>query len=433
MISLGCAKNLVDSEVIAGILERAGFQVTERAEGSDVAVVNTCAFIRDAQEEAIETIFALARLKEQGKLKKLIVAGCLPQRYCSQIKKLLPEADGFLGPGRIGDIAGTVRAVLKSELRVNIGEKHFLNTAATPRRLLTPVHYAYVKIADGCDNRCAYCVIPGIRGRYESREMNSIVKEVKKLTAKGVREINLISQDTTYYGADIYGKPALAELLRRLAGLKKAGWIRILYTHPRHFTDELIGVIAGEKKICKYIDMPLQHISDKILKGMGRKIDSRRIKELIRRLRGSIPGVILRTSLIVGFPGETERDFNMLCDFVQETEFERLGVFKYSREEGTRAAKMRPQVPEKTKERRFCKIMLLQQKIAAKKQAALIGTRMPVLIDSIERSGAVGRSRFDAPDVDGVIYVKSRGLRPGQIIDVRITDSLVYDLIGRKV
>ncbi len=434
LISLGCSKNLVDAEIMLGVLKQAGFSISENADAAEVAIINTCAFIKEAKEEAIEAIFEVIRLKKEGRLKKVIVSGCLPQRYKNELSGLLKEVDGFLGPGNIDKIAEVIRASIRGEIPFLTAKAPYLYKPGSPRVSLTPKHYAYVKVADGCNNRCRYCVIPQIRGRYHSRAMESIVKEVQVLTAKGVKEVNLISQDTTFYGKDRYGEYKLAELLRRLVKIKKLRWIRIFYTHPRHFRRALIEVIAQEPKICKYIDLPIQHIDDKILKLMRRRVSSLQIKKLIDNLRSFIPGVALRTSLIVGFPRETEKNFRKLYKFVQDIQFERLGVFKYSREENTPAADLTPQVPEQIKERRLKKIMQLQQKIVENKNRTLIGKALDVLIDQVQGGNcSFGRTQFDGPEIDGVVVVKGRNIKAGSLITVKITASQGYDLIARKL
>jgi len=434
LVSLGCSKNLVDSEIMLGILKQAGFSITQKPEAAQVAIVNTCAFINDAKQEAIEAIFELVKLKKQGGLKTIIVAGCLPQRYKHKLSFLLKEADGFLGPGNIHKIVKVIASSCKGKRPLLIDRSHYLYKDSTPRKLLTPSHYAYVKIADGCNNRCGYCVIPRIRGNYHSRTIESVVKEVKGLARTGVKEINLISQDTTFYGQDRYGKPKLDVLLKKLVQIKELKWIRILYAHPHHLKRSLLDIIAGESKICSYIDLPIQHINDKILKLMRRKVTSYEIRKLIDDIRSLMPEAALRTTLIVGYPQETEKDFKQLCDFVRAVGFERLGVFKYSRQENTPAAKLTGHLPDKIKEKRFKKVMLLQQKIIAKKNSSLIGRQMDVLIDRRQADNvALGRSQFDAPEVDGLVYVKGKNIKEGDFIKVKITDSLLYDLCGVKL
>ncbi|MBU1045140.1 MAG: 30S ribosomal protein S12 methylthiotransferase RimO [Candidatus Omnitrophica bacterium] len=433
LISLGCSKNLVDSEIMLGFLKKAGFEIKADANGADIAIINTCAFIKEAKQEAIDEIFHLIELKKKKKLRKIIVAGCLPQRYAQDLPELLKEVDGFVGPGSIDKIISVIKKADNNNFKLITAENHYLYKHTTPRQSLTPSHYAYVKIADGCDNRCTYCVIPQIRGAYRSRTIESITAEVKLLVKKGVKEINLISQDSTFYGQDIYQKFSLDLLLKQLVKIKGDFWIRILYSHPLHFNKTLLDTIKAEPKICKYIDLPIQHINDKILKLMGRKVSKQQIKSLIKQIRAKLPDVALRTSLIVGFPQESEANFKELYDFVKTAEFERLGVFAYSQEENTLAAKLKGQIPEKIKQRRLKKIMTLQQEIIIKKHNALIGREIDVLIEEVpEKNLAAGRSQFDAPDVDGLIYVNGENLQPGDMVKVKITDSMVYDLIGDK-
>ncbi|MFH1061294.1 MAG: 30S ribosomal protein S12 methylthiotransferase RimO [Candidatus Omnitrophota bacterium] len=433
LISLGCSKNLVDSEIMLGFLKKAGFTIKDDPNGVDVAIVNTCAFINDAKQEAIDEILALVELKKKKRLKKIIVAGCLPQRYSQDLPELLKEVDGFIGPGSIDKIVNVVKTIKQNKCASIAQENHYLYKHTTPRLSLTPKHYAYVKIADGCDNRCSYCVIPQIRGAYRSRTIESIVAEAKALVKKGVKEINLISQDSTFYGQDIYKKFSLDLLLKQLVKIKDLFWIRILYSHPLHFNKSLLKIIRDEPKICKYIDLPIQHINDKMLKLMGRKVTKARIKLLLQDIRTALPDVALRTSLIVGFPQETEADFKELYDFVKTAQFERLGVFTYSQEENTVAAELKGQIPQLIKQSRLKKIMTLQQKIVEEKHNALIGREIDVLIETVLEKGlASGRSQFDAPDVDGLIYVKGKKIKVGDMLKVKITDNMVYDLIGDK-
>lgn len=434
LISLGCSKNLVDSEIMLGFLKKAGFIIQKDPIDADVAIINTCAFIKDAKEEAIESIFDLVALKKKNKIKKIIVAGCLPQRYSQELPELLKEVDGFLGPGSIDKVVSVIKKAFQNEAKFITDENSYLYKHTTPRQSLTPSHYAYVKIADGCDNRCSYCVIPQIRGSYRSRTIESIVSEVKRLVKKGVKEINLISQDSTFYGRDIYKRYSLDVLLKKLVKIKDLAWIRILYSHPLHFNKSLLKTISAEPKICKYIDLPIQHINDKILKLMGRKVTKAQIKSLIADIRRTLPSVALRTSLIVGFPQETESNFKELCDFVKSVGFERLGVFTYSKEEGTSAALLKGHISEKIKQKRRDKIMSLQQKVIDKKHDAFIGREIDVLIDNVPKKDLPsGRSQFDAPDVDGLIYVKGKNVKAGDILKVKITDNMLYDLIGQKI
>ena len=434
LINLGCSKNLVDAEIMLGFLHRSGFTIKENPAGCDVAIVNTCAFIKDAKEEAIDTVFNLVNLKKQGKLKKIIVSGCLPQRYGKELASLIDEVDGFLGPGNIDKISATIAKLSKQRQVVNIGRNHYLYKHNTPRIYLTPAHYAYVKIADGCDNGCSYCVIPQIRGAFRSRSMESIVKEVRDMADREIKEVNLISQDTTFYGYDIYKKYALDQLLKKLVKIKKLKWIRLLYSHPRHLNVSLLKVMRDEPKICKYIDLPIQHINDRILKLMKRKVKAAKIKKLICDIRRIIPDAALRTTLIVGFPQETELEFKELHEYALDVKFERLGVFTYSPEENTSAVLLRGQIPQHIKDKRRDKLMLMQQKIVERKNSTFVGTNMEVLIDKVlNRRLASGRTQYDAPDVDGLVYVKGKDFNVGHMETVRITDNMLYDLTGEKV
>ncbi len=433
LINLGCSKNLVDAEIMLGFLHRAGFTIKENPSGCDVAIVNTCAFIKDAKEEAIDTVFNLVNLKKQGKLKKIIVSGCLPQRYGKELASLLEEVDGFLGSGNIDKISATIAKLFNQRQVVNIGRNHYLYKHNTPRIYLTPGHYAYVKIADGCDNRCSYCVIPQIRGTFRSRRMESIVNEVRDMADRGIKEVSLISQDTTFYGYDIYKKYALVQLLKKLVKIKRLKWIRLLYLHPRHLNVSLLKVIRDEPKICKYIDLPIQHINDRILKLMKRKVKAAKIKKLIVDIRRIIPDAALRTTLIVGFPQETELEFKELYEYAADVKFEHLGVFTYSPEENTLAALLKGQTQEHIKNKRRDKIMLMQQKIVERKNSTFVGRKREVLIDKVlNRRLAIGRMQYDAPDVDGLVYVKGKDFKVGGMETVLITDNVFYDLTGEK-
>jgi ribosomal protein S12 methylthiotransferase len=434
LISLGCSKNLVDSEIMIGFLLKSGFNIKDDPEGADVVVVNTCAFIQDAKKEAIDLIFDLVELKKKKRIKKIIVAGCLPKRYKKELPGQIKEVDGFIGPGDINNISRLIKQVFQKRSLLISEQNLYLYKHSTPRFLLSPKHYAYVKIAEGCNNRCSYCVIPQIRGHYRSRPIKSIVAEVKQLTDAGVKEINLISQDSAFYGKDIYNNYSLSELLERLIKIDKLSWIRILYSHPRHFDRKFLKIIAASPKICNYVDLPIQHINDRILKSMNRKVTAYQIQKLISAIRKALPDVALRTSLIVGFPGETETEFKQLFDFVKKTEFDRLGVFTYSQEENTSAGILKNQIPEKEKQKRRNKIMKLQQKITDRKNQLFIGKELQILIDGADRKGFYfGRSQFDAPDVDGLVYITGKNIRPGQMIKAKITDSILYDLIGEKI
>ena len=402
---MGCPRNLVDSETIVSRLKLKGYQIVD-IEDARIGILNTCSFIKEAKEESIEAILELIDLKKQGRLKKIIIYGCLPQRYKEELLPSLKEVDAFLG-----------------RISLNHTKK---------RCLLTPRHYAYVKVCEGCQNNCSFCIIPKIKGRFTSRSINSVIEEVKSLEGEAVKEINIIGQDITLYGGDLYKKFKLTELLKNiLSNAKNINWVRLLYLHPSRITDDLLGLIKNEERICKYIDLPLQHINNRILKLMNRDTTRAQILKLIEKIRKKIPAVALRTSLIAGFPTETDREFNELLEFIEEIKFERLGVFMYSREEGTPAYNFRPQVSQQIKEERFNTIMSRQQKIAKKINEKFIGKVIDVLIEEKEHDYYLGRSQYDAPEVDGVVFVKSpHALSPGELIKARVTDTFEYDLVG---
>ncbi len=432
ILSLGCAKNLVDSEVMTGLLREAGYRVAAGPEDADILVINTCGFIKAAKEESIDAILEAARLKK-GRRQTLIVAGCMAQRYKDELTIEIPEIDGLIGPGEIPYIAEITGASRAGNRPVRIGVPNYLYDHRTPRVLSTPPYSAYLKVAEGCSNRCTYCVIPEIRGGYRSRPVGSIIAEARDLAGRGVREVNLVAQDTTRYGQDLYGQEKLAELLEKLAEINGLDWIRVLYAYPTRLPARLMEVVAGQSKICKYLDLPLQHADDVILRAMNRPGSGRENLELIARLRQNIPGLALRTSLIVGFPGETDERFQTLVDFVKTAEFDRLGVFAYSPEEGTPAADLPGQVPEEVKEERRDFLLKIQQEISLEKNKSKIGQIISVLIegkDEIEQEVYYGRTEADAPEVDGSIAVKGSGLHPGRIVPVRVTHAYEYDLIG---
>ncbi|MFC1699479.1 30S ribosomal protein S12 methylthiotransferase RimO [Candidatus Omnitrophota bacterium] len=437
ILSLGCARNLVDSEVILGWLKEAGFGIVEEIAQSDIALVNTCCFVRPAQEETIETILEICRLKARGQVKKIVVCGCLVQRHKQKLLKLLPEVDAFVDVGSIQKIVSVLKRLLKDEQGLaEFAPAEFLYSHLSPREFITPKHFAYLKVSEGCNNRCSYCVIPSLRGRHRSRDAASILKEADLLIKqRRVKEINLIGQDTTMYGEDLTGSLNLAELLRKLAQKAKGRWIRLLYTHPAHFSDQLIQVIKREQPICKYIDLPIQHINDKILKLMRRKTSTAQILRLLDALRQAIPNLCLRTTLMVGFPQETDRQFRELLDFMRQVKFERLGLFKYSPEEDTPAAKLSGQVPERVKQARFNQALGLQQQIARGLNQKFLGQTLRVLVDeqdSQDRGQFIGRTQFDAPEVDGCVYLRSKkGLKVGTFVRAEIVDTLEYDLVGR--
>jgi len=438
LISLGCPKNQVDSEIMLGHLTKAGFTLTNKENEAEIAIVNTCGFINDAKEESIERIIEAGRLKENGSCKALIVAGCLSERYKEELTKELPEVDAFIGISEMEKIADVCNALI--ELHNAGAQRTVPLQEPVSRILINPQHYAYVKISDGCNNRCSYCTIPSIRGSYKSREIETIINEVEQLASKGVKEINIVAQDTTDYGLDIYKKRKLSALLKGLVKIKNLFWIRLLYTYPEHFDDELINIIASEEKICNYIDIPIQHIDDEILRKMKRNSSEKQIRGLIERLRRRIPDIVLRTSLIAGFPGETEAQHKRLYDFVKETGFHRLGVFAYSREEGTPASRYKNQITQKIKDRRRNEIMRLQSGISLSKNRELTGKTLNVMINGLSSESELlidGRYYGQAPEVDGVVYINDgMGLdkiRAGDFVNVKITEAHQYDLVGKVI
>jgi ribosomal protein S12 methylthiotransferase len=430
--SLGCAKNLVDSEVIAGCLQKYGYTFTTSKEEADIIIVNTCAFIKDASQEAVDTILNLALLKKEGNCRRLVVAGCLPQRYGKQLVHELKEVDLFVGVGefpRIGELLEAERRE-PSFHPLHISTPTFLLDHTTPRILSTPLYTAYVKIAEGCAHHCSFCTIPQIKGPYQSRPPESITAEVKMLVAKGVKEINLIAQDTTFYGRDLTHKKDLPYLLKQLSQIEGIEWIRVLYTHPDHLSNDLIKIIGEEEKIVNYIDLPLQHISNRILKRMGREKDSTKIRELITELRRNIPNLSLRTTFMVGFPGETDKDFGLLIDFVKEIEFEHLGAFRYSDEEETKAYRFAWKVSVQVIDERYHTLMFTQSQISLKNNQKLIGSTQKVLVESTssETGMPFGRTSFQAPEIDGIVYLHKGNAVVGEMVEVKVTDASEYDL-----
>ncbi|RJQ29451.1 MAG: 30S ribosomal protein S12 methylthiotransferase RimO [Peptococcaceae bacterium] len=434
MVSLGCPKNLVDSEIMLGLLEKAGYIIVNKEQEADVLIVNTCSFIDDAKEESIKAILETAQNKKKGKCRVLLVAGCLAQRYGAELLAGLPEVDGIIGTGSVPEIAAAVRQALAGERMIAVAKPGFEYTGGLPRVSSTPPFSAYLKIADGCNNCCSYCVIPGVRGSYRSRPFEDVIEEAAALVNRNVREIILVAQDTTAYGMDRYGRYRLAELLRQLAAIDGLRWLRFLYTYPTRLGQDLIEVMAGEPKICRYLDVPLQHVSDGVLTRMNRQMRQKDIRQLIERLRSVLPGLVLRTSFIVGFPGETESEFQELLDFMAEMKFERVGVFTYSREEGTAAALMPGQVGEQKKGERRERAMLLQQEISYACNRAMIGKVITVLVEeaAAEKKGLFwGRSEADAPAIDGVVYIKTgKELVPGDFVQVLVKEAYPYDLGG---
>lgn len=433
MISLGCPKNQVDAELMLAKLDAAGFEISGDISGCDAVIINTCGFIDDAKREAIDNILEMADYKDAGEIKKIIVTGCLSERYKEEILEELPEVDAIVGLGNNGNIVDIVNQTLSTtEPLVAIGEKTDLPLCGE-RLLTTPEYWGYLKIAEGCSNHCTYCAIPSIRGEMRSRTIESCVEEAKALADNGIKELIVIAQDTTRYGEDLYGEPKLHELLTELCKIEKLQWIRILYCYPERLTDELIDVIAKEEKICKYIDLPLQHCNGEVLKRMNRHGDRESLTALMNKLRDRIPGVCVRTTLITGFPGETEEQFTELAEFVKEIKFDCLGCFSYSPEDGTPAAKLPDQIEQDVKVHRGELIMDSQYGIVLENNQALIGKTLKVVVDGYDPYTDVyeGRTYRDAPEIDGKIsFISDKSLQPGTFIDVKVTDYNEYDLIG---
>ncbi len=433
LVSLGCPKNLVDAEVMLGHLPTERFSIITDESAADIIVVNTCAFIRDAQEESVETILEVADYKKNGRCKLLIVSGCMPQRYQEDLEKELPEVDFFMGTADAPRIVELLDRHLQGGPQHQIGLPDYLYDHTTPRVTSSPYYSAYVKIAEGCANLCSYCVIPSIRGTLRSRTIASVVAETRRLIDNGVKEINLIAQDVTAFGAERGSGPELPALLRELVKIDGLVWLRLLYAYPDGITDELLDLIAAEEKLCNYLDLPIQHIDDQILAAMNRRVDESDIRSLLGRIRSRIPNMTLRTSLIVGFPGETDAQFRKLLAFVEEGHFERLGVFRYSREAGTPAAKLDKQVPERTKLARVKRLMKAQSRVSLKKNLALKGCVEPTLVEGYSEETELllrGRSVRQAPDVDGQVYITAGQANVGDIVNLKITDTSEYDLIG---
>ncbi|MBM6684331.1 30S ribosomal protein S12 methylthiotransferase RimO [Faecalicatena contorta] len=432
-ISLGCDKNLVDSEVMIGLLADRGYQMTDDETQADVIVINTCCFIHDAKEESIQTILEMAEYKKTGTLKALIVTGCLAQRYQNEILEEIPEVDEVLGTTSYDKIVDAIQEALEGKSGVRIGDIDALPLPETKRLVTTGGHFAYLKIAEGCDKHCTYCIIPKIRGNYRSVPMERLVKEVQALAEDGVKELILVAQETTIYGVDLYGEKSLHRLLRELCKISGIRWIRILYCYPEEIDDNLIQVMKEEPKICHYLDLPIQHASTEILGRMGRRTSREDLEEIIGKLRREIPDIAIRTTLITGFPGETKEQHEELMDFVDQMEFDRLGVFTYSPEEGTPAAEMEDQIPEEVKEDRQAELMELQQEIAFDLAEDMIGREVLVMIEGkvADENAYVGRTYKDAPNVDGLIFVNTdEELMSGDFARVKVTGAAEYDLIG---
>ncbi len=439
VISLGCPRNQLDSEIIAGSLKKDGFSIVDQAEGADICVINTCAFVQYAREESVEKILEAAQLKKEGRIRHLVVCGCLPQLYKKKLASELREADLIVGTSDFPRLPELLKAIDRPKTRSVVSSNpDYLYDETSPRITFTPPHYVYLKISEGCSNFCSYCIISRLRGAFRSRSIKSVIEEVKGLSKSGsLKEINIVGQDTTLFGIDRYGRIIFADLLREICELKNSvKWIRVLYTHPAHYSDELISAIRDEEKICKYLDLPIQHISDDILKKMNRRVTRKDITGLIKKLRKNIPGLVLRTSIIVGFPGETEKNFRELLDFIQDTRFERLGAFIYSKEEGTMASRLDNQIPEKAKQERFDALMSEQRAVSSDINKGYIGKTLAVLIDEKldkEREKFLGRTMGDSPEIDGVIYVSGKNIKIGEFYKVKIKDTLEYDLAGDKI
>jgi ribosomal protein S12 methylthiotransferase len=439
IISLGCPKNLIDSEVMAGLLNQSGRQLIDRSDSADIVIVNTCAFINPAKEEAIEEILTLACEKKKNNPRlRIVVAGCLAQRYGRELFAQMPEVDLFIGTGEVGNIVSHINKLDQGKYKRNaiITKPDFLMNFQHPRILSSTATSAYLKISDGCSNHCSYCVIPSIRGAARSRKPDDILREAEILAARGIKEIIITAQDTTNFGRDLKGRPRLSALLNDMTKIKSIKWIRLLYAHPARVTTDLLETIAANEIICGYIDLPIQHIDDDILKAMNRKVTGAKIKQVIAHARRIIPGVALRTSLIVGFPGETPTRFNRLLNFVNETKFDHLGVFTYSREEGTIAANLKSHVSEKEKERRRETIMNEQAAISHSINKTLIGSVQEVLIEGESDHGDytnMGRCRRQAPEIDGVTYIKKSKVQTGSIVKCKITSADEYDLFGEII
>lgn len=430
--SLGCSKNLVDAEIMMGILKERGYERTPNLEDASIAIVNTCGFIESAKEESINEILEIAQAKQEAQLKYLIVTGCLSQRYSADLKKEMPEVDAFLGTSTfesIFEIIGDVYKGKKMEYILDPNEKKYPENL--PRLTSTPKYMAYLKIAEGCDNHCTYCIIPKLRGKYVSRDVEDIVKEAKELADAGVKELIVIAQDTTKYGIDLYGKKMLAKLLEELCKIENVSWVRFLYAYPEDVERELLEVVANNPKICPYFDIPIQHCNSRILKLMNRQVTKEELLEKINMIREVVPHAILRTSLITGFPTETDEEFEEMIEFVKEVKFDRLGVFTYSREEDTPAAKLEGQIEEEVKEDRKGRIMETQMQVSLNRNLSKVGTIVEVLVEEEEDEFYVGRTKEDVPEIDGVVFIKKDvSLTMGDIVEVEVTEALEYDLMG---
>lgn len=430
--SLGCSKNLVDAEIMLGILNKSGHQLVGECEDADVVIVNTCGFIEDAKQESIDTIISYADLKNEGVIKYLLVSGCLAQRYTEELLEEIPEIDAIVGTGSYDKITEVVDNLVDDGKVIEKGDINFSFDEELPRYISTPPYLAYLKIGEGCDNNCTYCIIPKLRGKYRSREMEDLIEEAKGLKKSGVKELVVIAQDTTVYGTDLYKKPALAKLLDELAKLG-FDWIRVLYSYPEGITEEIVDVIAANDNICSYFDIPMQHASDSVLKLMNRKTSKEELKSKVEMIRNKIPDATIRTTLIVGFPGETDEDFEELVEFVKEMKLDRMGAFKYSREEDTAADKLPNHIDEELKTERLERIMMAQQSISEDLNQLKLGRVYKTLIeDRVDDSLLIGRTQCDAEDIDSVVYVETReDIEIGDMVDVEIESAYEYDLKGR--
>ena len=436
-VSLGCSKNLIDTEMMIGVFKNNGFTIVNNPQTADIIVINTCGFIEPAKEEAINTILEMAEYKKTGKCKILVATGCLVERYKEELEKALPEVDMFLKYSDYAEEKGKSAEAFAKLLKQIAQDKKIEKTQLDfmDRVITTGKNYAYLRIAEGCSNRCTYCAIPYIRGAFVSRKIEDILEEAEMLVKSGRREIILIAQDTSKYGVDIYKKPQLAKLLKELCKIKDLKWIRFLYTYPEDITDELIEVVKKEDKICKYFDIPIQHISDKVLKRMNRKCTGESIRKVISKLRKEIPNVVIRTTVMVGFPGETNEDFEELYNFIKETKFDKLGAFTYSKEDGTPASRLKEQIHPMTKKSRYNKIMKLQKEISKQNEQKLIGRELEILIEdiSLDRKYYIGRSYMDVPEIDGVAYVKNNNTKEdliGKYIKAKVVEVKDYDIIA---
>lgn len=431
--SLGCSKNLVDAEIMLGMLNKDGHQLVGDCQDADVVIVNTCGFIEDAKQESIDSIVRYAELKNEGIIKYLLVSGCLAQRYTEELLESIPEIDAIVGTGSYDKITEVVDNLPEDKEKViRMDDINFSFDETLPRYVSTPPYLAYLKIGEGCDNNCTYCIIPKLRGKYRSRDIEELIKEAKTLKENGVKELVVIAQDTTVYGRDLYGKPALAELLERLAKLG-FDWIRVLYSYPEGISEEIVDIVAKYDNICSYFDIPMQHASNRILKLMNRKTSREELKSKVEMIRSKISDAVIRTTFIVGFPGETDEDFEELMEFVEEMQLDRMGAFKYSREEGTPADLLPNHVDEDTKKERLERLMMLQQGISEERNQENLGKTLKVLIeDRVDETLFIGRSQKDAEDIDSVVYVEtSKDLQIGEMVDVTVEIAYEYDLKGR--